>query len=372
MNKSILIYNDSKYKKLFPIQKLIFYCGSILDVYFAKVYNPPFYKSIIYVDPQNDKNFNSNQEEFIQKSWNCTLLNGTLVIPFQFTKYLNSKNFKTVVVQKYKFAIYTKKEDKLYIFYDKYRVVDFMIIGVEKAGTTSALNNLSKHPDVFLAKPKHHPGEEMHYYDFHWNKGEKWYKSFFDYNYKCVGEKNPNIIYLDYMYPYIQSINPCVKMILFLRNPIDRAYSAWHLFHVRNETYIKNNNRKSFQELVNDELEHRLHEPLNPTVSYSHILQKGLYYKQIKKLTQYFPMQNLCIIFLEDLEKDPKKVYEKMYHFLDVDVIHTNYEKKLEGKYKNNQKKKDIHPELYKKLVDFFKSDVQKLEKMLKVKTHWF
>ena len=372
MNKSILIYNQSKYKNLFPLKKLIFYCGTILDVYFAKIYNPPFYKNVIYIDPQNDKDFNSNKQEFIQKAWNITLINGNLVIPYLYTKYLESKNFKIVTIKNNKYAVYTKKDNKLYIFYDKYRVVDFMIIGVEKAGTTSALSNLSKHPDVYLAKPEHHPGEEMHYYDFHWNKGEKWYKSFFDYNYKCVGEKNPNIIYLDYMYPYIQSINPCVKMILFLRNPIDRAYSAWHLFHVRNETYIHNNNRKTFKELVEDELENRLHEPLNAHVGYSHILQKGLYYKQIKKLTQYFPMQNLCILFLEDLEKNPKNVYEKMYNFLDVKTIHTNYEKKLEGKYKNNQKKKDINPELYKKLVNFFKSDVQKLEKLLKVKTNWF
>lgn len=372
MNKSILIYNDSKFKKLFPIPKLIYYSGSILDVSSAKVYNPPFFKSIIYIDPQNDKDFNTNKKEFIQKAWNCTLINGNLVIPHQYSKYLDCNNEKTIYIQKYKFSVFTKNNNKLFIFYNKYRVVDFMIIGVEKAGTTSALANLSKHPDIYLAKPKHHPGGEMHYYDFHWTKGEKWYKSFFDYKYKLVGEKNPNIIYLDYIYPYIQNINPFVKMILFLRNPIDRAYSAWHLFHVRNQKYIKDNNRKTFQELVEDELDNRLHEPLNASVSYSHILQKGLYYKQIKKLTQYFPIQNLCILFLEDIEKNPNKVYEKIYDFLDVPIIHTNYEKKLEGQYQSNLKKNDIHPKLYKKLVDFFKNDVQKLEKLLKVKTQWF
>ena len=49
MNKSILIYNQTKFKNLFPVKNLNYYCGSILDVYFAKVFNPPFFKLIIFI-----------------------------------------------------------------------------------------------------------------------------------------------------------------------------------------------------------------------------------------------------------------------------------------------------------------------------------
>ncbi len=371
MSKSILIYNQSKYKKLYPLKHLLHYCGSILDVYFAKVYNPPFYKLVIYIDPQNDNTFHMNENEFIQKAWNMTLINGHLIIPFEYTNCLESHNYKTITIQNKKYAFYTKKEDKLYIFYDKYRVVDFMIIGVEKAGTTSAMNNLKNHPEIYIAKNKQHPGDEMHFYDYHWNKGIDWYKNKFDYSYPCVGEKNPNIIYLDYVYPYIQSINPCVKMILFLRNPIDRAYSAWHMFHIRNQTYMKNENRKSFQESVNDEIDNRLNEPLNFFVANSHILQRGLYYKQLQKIKKYFPMQNICVVLLDDLEKDPKKEYEKMYDFLGVKHVHSNYKINLKGKYTNKEKNKTITPKLRKRMIDFFKSDVEKLEKLLKIKTDW-
>ena len=363
MNKSILIYENNKYKDLFSINQLKKWKGNILDVYFSKVYNPPFYKVIIYTNPES--------EEFVRKAWNITLVNGYLIIPEKYSKYLESNNYKKIKIKSENFVIYHKTNYRLYIFYDNYRVVDFMIIGVEKSGTTSAMVNLSKHPDIFIAEPKHHPGGEMHYYNMHWPKGEKWYKSFFDYKYKMIGEKNPNIIYLNYIYPYIQKINPCVKMILFLRNPIDRAYSAWHLFQVRNKQYILNENRKTFKEAIDDELEFRLNEPLNPYVSYSHYLQKGLYYKQITNLLKYFPKQNLCIILLEDLEKDPKSVYNKMYDFLEVKKINMNYEKKLEGIYTNKEKNKAITPELKKTMINFFKNDVEKLEKLLKVKTNW-
>lgn len=372
-NKSLLIYNQPKIKKLFTsYPSILSYCGSILDVYFAKVYNPPFFQTLLYVDPEQDPLFIKNKEEFIKKAWNITLLNGHLLIPNKYQSLLPYPPKEILTVNRKKYNLYHKIENKLFIFYDKYRTVDFMIIGVEKSGTTSVMNHLSKHPDIFIAQPEQHPGKEMHYYNYHWTKGEKWYKSFFNYKYKMVGEKNPNIIYLDYLYPYIQSINPCVKMILFLRNPIDRAYSAWHLFHVRNQTYIHNENRKTFEEMINDELENRLDEPLNFYVSYDHLLQKGLYFQQLQKLYRYFPKQNVCIQFLHEIEKNPQKVYQDIFNFLDVPPFKSPSTIELKGIYNTKQKNKDISPALRKKLINFYKEDTMKLEKMLNVKTNWF
>ena len=49
-------------------------------------------------------------------------------------------------------------------------------------------------------------------------------------------------------------LNPYLKMILVLRNPIDRAYSEWHMFNQETK-YVKNTgNFKSFEESINDEL----------------------------------------------------------------------------------------------------------------------
>ena len=74
---------------------------------------------------------------------------------------------------------------------------------------------------------------------------------------------------------------------------------------------------------------------------------------------------------LEDIEKNQENAYQKIYSFLQVDSIHHSYEKKLQGKYNKKQKNKDISPELNKKLIDFYSSDVQHLEKLLNVKTNW-
>tara|TARA_B110000483_G_scaffold156428_1_gene185751 strand:+ start:24585 stop:25682 length:1098 start_codon:yes stop_codon:yes gene_type:complete len=365
MSKSLILYENDNFKNIFKSKKFLNYKGTSFDIIKSSIYNPPFFKNFIYENPI------SNDD--IKIAWNSTLKNGYLIIPIKFTKYLPNRKYKTVKLLNKLFAVFYKSDSETLIIYDKYRIIDFMIIGVEKGGTTSLHTNISKHPDINMAKPKHHVGAELHYFDYHCTKKNKdieWFKSHFDYKYKLVGSKNPNTIYLDHTHPFISRLNPYIKMILVLRNPIDRAYSEWHMFN--NLTKFNVKNPKSFEDAINEELNYRIGEMPNFHVSNMHHLQRGLYYKQIKKLFNYFPKQNVCIILNDELKNNEKKTYEKIYNFLNVKIIHPNYEKKLEGKYSKNQKDKDINPALRKKMITFFKSDVKKLENLLNLKTNWF
>ena len=83
MNKSIVIYKNQKFKNIFNFNNFIQYYGDILDIYFIKEYNPPFFKTLIYEDPES--------KEFVRKAWNITLINGILIIPLKYSKYLNEK-----------------------------------------------------------------------------------------------------------------------------------------------------------------------------------------------------------------------------------------------------------------------------------------
>ena len=368
MDKSLVFYENNSFKKNFESKKkFIFFKGDIYDIYKGAIYNPPFFKNFIFENPKTEK------DVFI--AWNLTLINGYLILPKSSKNFLKDQTFVIKKIKNKEYCVYHKLNNKIYIIYDKYRSLDFSIIGVEKGGTTSLLSNLSKHPDIYMAKPKTHPGGEMHYFNYQitkLNRNGKWFQSQFDYSYKIVGAKNPNHIYLDFMHQYLSHFNPFLKMILVLRNPIDRAYSEWHMFN-KSSKFVKNSgNFKTFEEAINDELDNRLKEPPNFYVANFHHLQRGLYYKQIKKLLHHFPMQNLLIILNEDLKNNEKNTYEKIYQFLDVNIKHCNYEIKLEGKYNKNQKEKDIHPKLRKKMIDFFKNDVKKLEKLLNIKTNWF
>jgi hypothetical protein len=335
--------------------------GPVYYCYVGQAYNPPFFNIVIYTEK------NKNRQDY-QLCWNMVLVNGLLILPSS-VKYLFDSYMQTPILNGDYFII-EKKTSFVYIFYEmpqkKYRVIDFMVIGVQKGGSTAAMVNLGKHPDVGL----YH--EEFHYYDKHWPKGLEWYKNHFDYSKKLVGEKNPNIIYMPNVFPMIQQLNPCVKMILFLRNPIDRAYSAWFMFSTLFTRDIMKHNILSFEDYVNDELKNRINEPLNIRIADRHYVQRGLYYRQIQKLLEYFPRQNVHIVLTENVRKDMENEYNKIYDFLDLPRVAIHYNEQFVGEYTKEQKEKDIPPHLRQRLIDFYKEDTAQLEAFLGYKTHWF
>jgi hypothetical protein len=94
--------------------------------------------------------------------------------------------------------------------------VDFLIIGAQKAGTTSLVTNLNKHPDVFVKN-------ECQFFTFCWGFGSSWYRDQLRTAKRVVGEKTPELIYCDDCAPRIKQICPGAKFILCIRDPINRC-----------------------------------------------------------------------------------------------------------------------------------------------------
>jgi|LauGreDrversion4_2_1035121.scaffolds.fasta_scaffold200617_1 hypothetical protein len=363
--RNICIYDDPDKKKLFKklnIEMMAFN-GPVYYCYVGHAYNPPFFNTLIYTEDNKDK------DDYLM-CWNMVLLDGFLILP-KSVKYLFEK-YKHEPIFKGDYFMIQKKTSIVNIFYKgqgtqgKYRVIDFMVIGVQKGGSTAAMTNLGKHPDIGLCD------KEIHFYTRYWVKGIEWYKKHFDYSKKLVGEKDPNIIYMPNVFPMIQNINPCVKIILFLRNPINRAYSAWYMFSTLYTRDSMKHNIKQFEDYVDDELKYRINEPLNSSIADRHYVQRGLYYKQIKELLRYFPIQNIHIVLSENTRKNMEEEYNKIYDFLNIPHMKIDYKQENIGEYTKEQKEKDIPPHLRKRLIEFYKEDTEKLEKFLGYKTHWF
>ena len=71
--------------------------------------------------------------------------------------------------------------------------------------------------------------------------------------------------------------------------------------------------------------------------------------------------------------QDRVHIYQNQFPLLNYNLNNFAFEKKvLEGTYTKNEKEKDINDGLRKKMIDFFKEDVKKLEKILKMKLEWF
>ena len=329
----------------------------VYSIYYGDVYNPPFFNNII--------SRKKNTIEDVQKIWNMTLIGGYFMIENKYKNYFkdyivkNIKNINKNINKNNEMIVVIKKTGFSYIF-PKYRVLDFIIAGTMKGGTTAAITNFSKHPDISMVK------EEIHYFDkkSNYQKGIEWYKKHFDYSKKMVGDKNHDVMYEYSCLELLQMINPQVKIILFLRNPIERAYSHWKM----TRDIFKNN--KSFEYSVMDEINNRWNENrLEKIAFWYHFVQRGLYYQQITEILKYFPRDNIHIAISEKIRNNMSEEYQKIFSFLNLNNYNDNFEEVFISK---SSDKLEKDSKIYKILQKLYSDDVKNLEKLLGYKTEWW
>lgn len=184
----------------------------------------------------------------------------------------------------------------------------FIIVGVQKGGTTAARHNLNKHSEIFV-----HP--EIHFFDYHYTKqSSNWYFDLFKkpeaLKKTIIGEKTPELIYIDPCAERIKEVCPHAKFILFLRNPIERAYSEWNM------NRLKGDETRGMKECVESNLNH-IDEYRSNGTSHYHYVQKGFYMDQIERFQRSFPDKNqLLIIISEHIRTDPVKQFLRIFDFL--------------------------------------------------------
>ena len=204
----------------------------------------------------------------------------------------------------------------------KRKLPNFLIVGAAKSGTSSLHNYLNQHPDVFMPsyntkgmkvkEPRFFIKDlvEHRLHNGVWSWEE--YKSLFSSveEEKAIGEST--VLYLYYYNHAIKNIKKYlgedVKIIIMLRNPVDRAYSAYH--HVSrgfNEQY-------SFEDALDIE-EGRLDKDpcLTPMVMYKDM---GMYSEMVRAFKNSF--KNVHIILFEDFRDNTEKEIIKTFDFLNL------------------------------------------------------
>jgi len=190
--------------------------------------------------------------------------------------------------------------------------INTVIIGIQKAGTTSFYNWLAQHPDIYApARAK-----DFHFFsdDKYFNKGiDNLLDKYKDYkNEKIILHSGVNYSYFhSYTYQRLKEYNPDLKIIIILRNPTERAISAYNYFK---RLTIENRPIEEAFNLNNEKLLDGHHSKANSTY-----LQHGFYSKQILALADFFPQKNIKIIFFEDILVNKKETYSEVLDFLEVD-----------------------------------------------------
>jgi len=212
-----------------------------------------------------------------------------------------------------------------------------MIIGVQKAGTTSLKNYLSQHPHI-----ESHIQTEFSYftdlneyskgYDFAFKK----YVSNKDVRSDTkVIAKNAVIYASERELQLLHEHNPDVIIVLILRNPVDRAYSAYNMEKTFNSDWMESRFENLVEIIDNKEFDNYF---------YRLFIKLGLYSEYLETIYKYFPKQQVKIFLFEDFKKDPLKVCRILFNSLglsadytpDISVIHNKTAKtksKAAGKF---------------------------------------
>lgn len=255
------------------------------------------------------------------------------------------------------------------IKYIDYRNPTFLIIGAQKSGTTSLYYNLIQHPNIRAARKK-----EIHFFDDNQNyqKGLNWYLSFFPFvnlfRRMITGEASPRYFFMPFVPERVHHFFPEIKLILLLRNPVDRAYSQYQhnrragRIHVPFETALKVARavEKKYSVIQPEDYEN-----YQNYCDFS-FLARGEYVVQLKRWLTLFSMEQFLILKSEDFFLNPCKVVQQVFSFLGVEPFD-----ELKSIKKNSYQYSDMSSETRKILTDYFMPFNEALYKLLRRNFGW-
>jgi hypothetical protein len=185
------------------------------------------------------------------------------------------------------------------------KCIQFLGIGAEKCGTTWIADCIRQHPEIYLPQKKElffFNSVDPHYLRIRnkrYDKGISWYCSHFKKSgKKYSGEFSPTYFYEELAAKRINKHFPDIKLILILRDPVNRAFSQY--LHDKRIGAIKN---ISFEKAIKN---------------YSNYIEKGKYYKYLKIFYKYFKRSQIKVIILDDVEENPKKVIRDLLKHIGV------------------------------------------------------
>jgi hypothetical protein len=189
-------------------------------------------------------------------------------------------------------------------------LVNFIIAGVQKGGTTALFDYLSEEPGLALSRVK-----ELHFFDdetMDWARPDygAYHAQFPHPDGRLRGEATPIYLYWPQSLERIAAYNPAMRLIVLLRDPVDRAWSHWRMEHARGAE------QHPFGWCIRQG-RHRLFdgEPWGHHREFSYV-ERGFYADQLERARSLFPQGQLLILRSEDLDRDPGGVLTRVRRFL--------------------------------------------------------
>lgn len=204
---------------------------------------------------------------------------------------------------------------------------DFLLIGAQRSGTTSLFRALLAHPDV--VRPVMHKG--INYFDLNYWRGPEWYRGHFPVEATTTlrrGGRRPLAFEASGYYVYhptaisrLAADLPDAKLVVMLRDPVERAYSAW-----------KHESQRGFDDAsfadalaredqrIAGEAERLREDPRYFSFAHRHhsYRHRGDYVEQLQRVLQHFPRERLHVVYSESFFANPTSEFRRLARFLGV------------------------------------------------------
>ena len=175
--------------------------------------------------------------------------------------------------------------------------VDFLGIGAQKAGTTWLHRMLGEHPEIFVARAD---DKDLRFFSAYYDCGYAWYERHFAAGdgAKRRGEFSTSYFYCRDAPERVRRYNPDMRLVLSLRNPVDRLISQ-HRHEIR----------------IGHVADLSLGRAIANNPSY---VEQSMYFAQLSRWLEHFPLSSLHVVIFEELFRDPSRAIRELYEFLGV------------------------------------------------------
>ncbi len=248
----------------------------------------------------------------------------------------------------------------------------FLVIGVQKGGTHTLFYDLPQHPDIVPAKVK-----EVCFFneDANFTRGVRWYHRHFPLR---RGTRPTALAFeasVGYVHHFgsaarIRDYDPAMKMILILRDPVERAFSHWNMGRNLARTHPDSDlvERRAFEEIVREEMAAlEAGRPPSPPLPY---LPRGLYLEQIENYLECFPRDRLFITETGRLKRNPAGVMDAIVEFLGLPPFAWD-EDRLSVGYKADYRDRRMDEVTRRALADFYRPHNRRLFDFLGESFDW-
>ncbi len=208
-----------------------------------------------------------------------------------------------------------------------------MVIGAQRAGTTSLYRYLAQHPDVGSVRL----GKGVHYFDTGFDHSWRWYESHFPldpdrvpgHRPHMVGEGAPYYLFHPLALRRMRDRLPDVRLVAILRDPVERAYSHWVHETARGfETLSFEAALEAESGRLAGEEERMVADPRYYSFEHQHhsYIARGQYAPQVERLWDVYPREQSLVLPAQRLFEQPDVAFSETLDFLGLPAFQATYD----------------------------------------------